>query len=180
MNSKEIYSNIQKNSVNTKTIEVTRKKKNIKKALITLCLMSLATGFLASMSTNKLVEISDVNHAIMPYNELVSKHTHRTENNENVWYNGHEIGKELLNDGKVEDEEIFGVYKAMEFNSKENMDKVVEGAQINSNFENYLRDLGFVKDGKIDYNKYEELMTERLISKSKLDSIKEDSDGYGM
>ena len=127
------------------------------------------------------------------YSQLVNNETHRTNDNEHYFYDTYDIASGIMNDQENIDKGIFGVYSNIGYNEAnkiEQMNDVIssvdfqkkaeEAAQKFSNFNDYVVSKGFVdKEGKADYNAYEEAMTKMIVNEhnsnemqSQVDEIK--------
>jgi len=143
--------------------------------------------------SERLSESSIVRAETSSYSQLVGKETHRTDDNQHYFYDTYDIASELANDQKNIDKGLYGVYTNIGYNKAnkiEQMNDVIssvdfqknaeEVAQKFSNFNDYVVSKGFVdKDGKADYNAYEEAMTKMIVNEhnvkemqSQVDEIK--------
>lgn len=149
----------------------------------------VAGAMIAVLATSALVygghalfenasEANIVREETSSYSQLVNNETHRTNDNEHYFYDTYDIASELTSDQANIDKGIYGVYTNIGYNDTnkiEQMNQVIssvgfqtnaeEVAQKFSNFNDYVVSKGFTdKEGKADYNAYEEAMTKMIVN----------------
>ena len=149
----------------------------------------LAGAMIAVLATSALVygghalsenlsESKIVREETSSYSQLVNNETHRTNDNEHYFYDTYDIASELTNDQENIDKGIYGVYMNIGYNegnkieqmndviSSVNFEKIAEDTSVKfNNFNDYVISKGFMdKEGKADYNAYEEAMTNMIVN----------------
>ena len=199
-NREEMYENARKKSVGEE--KKVRYVKMTKEAYIArLKATFLAGAMIAVLATGALVygghaisetlsESKIVREETSSYLQLVNKETHRTDDNQHYFYDTYDIASELTSDQQNIDKGIYGVYTNIGYNDVnkiEQMNDVIssvsfqktaeEVAQKFNNFNDYVVSKGFVdKDGKADYNAYEEAMTKMIVNEHNVSEMQSQVD----
>ncbi len=157
----------------------------------------LAGGYAVGSYMHKVSDERDiskvVSNALAPYSStIVSENTHRTQGNQNIWYDNVNIGKEIVE--SKDDIENFDLenalfktlvqtYPYVSDNAPDIFDSIKRYADPDdfaaafgdaTSFHDYAEGLGSVdKDGNFDYDEYVGTMRKRICAKAKLDENKE-------
>ena len=134
-----------------------------------------------------------VSDALAPYSStIVSENTHRTQGNQNIWYDNVNIGKEIVeSDDDIENfdlenalfKTLVQTYPYVSDNAPEIFDSIKRYAAPDdftaafggaTSFNGYVKNLGCVdENGNFDYDGYVDTMRERVYAKAVLDGNNE-------
>ncbi len=199
-NREEMYERARKNSVGEEK-KVRYVKMSKETYVARLKATFIAGAMIAVLATSALVygghalsenlnESKIVREEISSYSQLVNNETHRTDDNQHYFYDTYDIASELTSDQENIDKGIYGVYSNIGYNETnkiEQMNDVIssvkfqntaeETAEKFNNFNDYVISKGYVdKEGKADYNAYEEAMAAMIVNEHNIDELQSQVD----
>lgn len=168
--------------------------KNLKITFVSGAIIAiLAAGglvFAGHTVINNANQYKIVNQELSEYSTIVNENTHRTDDNQNYFYDTYDIASAISKDQSDIDKAIYGVYSNIGYNKANKlsqMDNVISSVEFTakadevadhfSNFSDYVISKGYIdKDGKADFKAYENAMTQMLVDENAIEELQSQVD----
>ena len=179
----EAFERARKKSVKETKIELSKEKvlKMFKRAAVVNILAGMLLASSVMIGVDKFSEAIDRNAIVSEEAQfgksIVSRHTHRTADNKNYYFDTTSIAYDLMDDMENYPENLYGVYRGIDYKVVENMNSIFyivhnsQDVEKKWEFQDYssLTDFceakGFKNDQGVDYEAFMKYLHKIIIAK---------------